>query len=99
MEETKELIEEAVEEQKQDATNTTYAEDDGQEEVVEPAETNEPEYFEQTEGDVVPVEEPKEEWQEDANQNQQEIESDIPEEVGTGAFSKARNAWANGWGA
>ena len=27
MEETKELIEEAVEEQKQDATNTTYAED------------------------------------------------------------------------
>ena len=77
MEETKELIEEAVEEQKQDATNTTYAEDDGQEEVVEP----------------------KEEWQEDANQNQQEIESDIPEEVGTGAFSKARNAWANGWGA
>lgn len=97
MDDTKELIEEAVEEQKQDATNTTYAEDDGQEEV-EPAETNESESLEQTEGDVVPVEEPKEEWQEDANKNQQEIEEDVQEEVGTGSFSKVRSSWANGCG-
>lgn len=97
MNEIEQLTEQAMEEQKEETTNTTYAEVDGQEEVVELAEDNEKEPFEQTEGDVVPSEEPKEEWQEDSNQNQQEIESDISEEVGTGAFSKARNSWANGW--
>lgn len=95
MNDTEKLINEAAEDQLEDSTNTTYAEGN---EVFEPTESAAAEQFTDTEGDVAASEEPKEEWAKDIQQNQAEIEADIPDEVGTGAFAKMRSTWANGWG-
>lgn len=87
------LVEESYQEKSNDTDNVTYA--DG--EKFEQVESNEPEQFEQTEGDLAPSNEPKEEWQEDVTQNVEEMDKDLNSEVGEGAFSQARGSWSNGW--
>lgn len=92
--EIKELTAQAVAEQASDAANKTY--DEGA--VSELAESNAAESHEMIEGDVIPAEDAKEEWNEDAQQVDAAIEADANAQQGAGAFEQARSSWANGWG-
>ncbi|WP_287786141.1 hypothetical protein [Megamonas sp.] len=90
-----ELIEKAAEDQLEDATTKTYAEND---EVVEATADNIPDPEEKSEGVAVPETENKESWQEDKKENAEELSKDSDEQEGNGAFATSRSQWANGTG-
>lgn len=88
----KELTEKAEAEQYNEPENVTHADDKS----FEPIEDNQQESHEQTEGDVVPSEDLKEEWSEDIKNNDQVHQNQATQQEGSGAFEAARSAWANG---
>jgi len=90
----RELSAQAADEQLSDAANTTH---DSDGEAFEPIENNQPEAYEQVEGDVVPSENPKKEWADDVEENTREQTTEASQQEGSGAFAAARNGWANGW--
>lgn len=92
MNDIEKLENEATVNQLINSENTTYA--DGDQEF-KPSENNVTEELEQSEGDVVPDTNPKEEWADDVQQNQDTVESQIPSEIGSGAYSSIVDAWSN----
>lgn len=84
------LVEEAVEDQEVNPENEVQRE--------EPVETLPIETPEIVEGVPVPDFDLKEEWAEDVQEVKENQAADAPSQKGSGAFSNARNSWANGWG-